>query len=280
MLYSWRFAFGNDRCFQRVHKLNGHYQATNDGHMKTQLLRITIGLMLLAIVCAAGCKRNNVIVDYVHDPIASFSYTGNPITPATIVFANHSTDASSYVWDFGDNTNSSEMNPTKYYNTYGTYQVRLTATNEAGISNDTVKTLFIAPGTVYIIRMFLDNMPFTDSTGAPWNNDSEPTIYCTLDDSITTASPCVSTASGAVTVLGQSQLPVNWIISPPLLVTDWDRLYYLHVWNRDTSGNSIHIGATRRFSVNNIVNSYGFSQIAILENAASTIQGKLILSWQ
>lgn len=69
-------------------------------------------------------------------PNASF----NPPTTLTICqgdgldFVNTSSNASSFIWDFGNGTISTDVNPTAYYTTNGTYTVTLTAIE--GATND------------------------------------------------------------------------------------------------------------------------------------------------
>ncbi len=56
----------------------------------------------------------------------------NPTTPLvgqTIQFNNLSNNALTYLWNFGDGTTSTLMNPTKIYNAIGNYIVKLTAYN-------------------------------------------------------------------------------------------------------------------------------------------------------
>ena len=61
------------------------------------------------------------------DPDADFNFS---IQGALIVqFTNLSTNASQYIWDFGDSTASNQQNPTHTYNTGGNYQVKLIAEN-------------------------------------------------------------------------------------------------------------------------------------------------------
>lgn len=66
-------------------------------------------------------------------PVASFTRvpTAGPV-PLTVVFTNTSQNATSYLWDFGDGTTSTETNPSHVYTTPGTYMVQLTATGPNG----------------------------------------------------------------------------------------------------------------------------------------------------
>lgn len=64
-----------------------------------------------------------------NDPVASFTATANGLT---VSFDNTSTDATSYVWDFGDNTTSNAVDPQHTYAAAGTYTVRLTASGPGG----------------------------------------------------------------------------------------------------------------------------------------------------
>ncbi|MCC6726503.1 MAG: choice-of-anchor B family protein [Saprospiraceae bacterium] len=68
-------------------------------------------------------------------PQAGFTVQLNDFTAT---FSNTSTNAQSYVWDFGDGNNTStEANPVHTYASNGTYTVSLTATNDCGTSTTT-----------------------------------------------------------------------------------------------------------------------------------------------
>jgi len=93
-----------------------------DTLMKTKIL-----FMVAVITTAISCKTQNepehpdtkTIV-----PTASFTYTSNELK---VQFTNTSKNATSYEWDFGDNSSAITANPTHTYSKSGTYVVTLTA---------------------------------------------------------------------------------------------------------------------------------------------------------
>ncbi|MCB0575636.1 MAG: PKD domain-containing protein, partial [Saprospiraceae bacterium] len=62
-------------------------------------------------------------------PTAGFS---SQTAGLAVVLTNNSVNATSYMWDFGDNETSMEVNPTHTYASTGTYTVTLVATNPCG----------------------------------------------------------------------------------------------------------------------------------------------------
>jgi PKD repeat protein len=63
----------------------------------------------------------------------------------TVTFTNNTTNANTYVWNFGDGSSvSTDTNPVHAYQTAGTYTVTLQATNTSvGVSSTLVKTNYI-----------------------------------------------------------------------------------------------------------------------------------------
>lgn len=72
----------------------------------------------------------NVIMPSV--PVALFKPDTTGCTPLNVHFRNLSVNGVSFLWDFGDQTFSSEKNPSHVYNLPGNYIVSLTAKNIAG----------------------------------------------------------------------------------------------------------------------------------------------------
>jgi PKD repeat protein len=76
-------------------------------------------------------------------PVAGFKAdVRSGFAPLTVKFTDDSKMATSWAWDFGDGTNSTEKSPTHTFSTVGKYTVKLTATNEIG-SNQKIETDFI-----------------------------------------------------------------------------------------------------------------------------------------
>ena len=72
----------------------------------------------------------------VEGPTADFAVDTPAVceAPVPITFSNLSTNANTYLWDFGDGTTSTAANPVHTYATTGTYTICLTASNGSGCS--------------------------------------------------------------------------------------------------------------------------------------------------
>ena len=101
-------------------------------------------------------------------PLTSFTYVGDPAVDFTDLSLNDPTD---WYWEFGDGTTSIEQNPSHIYNTNGSFNVCLTATNDLG-SETSCSTIVIS---TYLLTEALFTfigdpiVEFTDnSTNAPF----------------------------------------------------------------------------------------------------------------
>ncbi|MFA5415070.1 MAG: DUF2341 domain-containing protein, partial [Methanoregula sp.] len=83
-------------------------------------------------------------------PVANFTANiTNGYPSLTVQFTDTSTiNPTSWYWDFGDDTTSTEKNPVHTYSTYGTYTVSLTTANDYG-SNTITKADLILSGKAY-----------------------------------------------------------------------------------------------------------------------------------
>ncbi len=68
-----------------------------------------------------------------------FSYTDNG--GGVFNFNDLSSDANNWLWDFGDNTTSTQQNPTHTYNSSGNYTVRLSVNNGACTSTQVISVI-------------------------------------------------------------------------------------------------------------------------------------------
>ncbi len=95
--------------------------------MNKSYLRILGSLLAFSLVVAIGCKKDDPEPSGNSDAIASFQYEISTDNFLEVTFKNFSQNATSYTWDFGDNTTSTEEAPTHVYDAAGEYTVTLTA---------------------------------------------------------------------------------------------------------------------------------------------------------
>jgi PKD repeat protein len=91
-----------------------------------------------------------VIPEVVTLPVANFSVDSvSGKVPLTVTYSDTSLNATSWFWDFGDGTSSTEENPVMTYAYAGNYTVKLTASNSDGsdtiIATDFITVLEPAP---------------------------------------------------------------------------------------------------------------------------------------
>ncbi|MGE9312171.1 PKD domain-containing protein [Niabella sp. CJ426] len=160
--------------------------------------------LLLALIATAGCKKNNYNFDDLPPTVKSFFSIGNTELKMNepIQFKNESENGESYSWDFGDETKSTESNPTKTYSKAGTYTVKLKVVGAGGTGNysrdlaiidpnastDSDKELyFIEYGTKLIRKISLKpgspaetvvNMTGKDGHGMAYDSINKKIYYC------------------------------------------------------------------------------------------------------
>ncbi len=81
--------------------------------------------------CSSTLTRTNYIAAYQAVKAGFSTLPAGGTVPLTATFTNTSTDASSYLWNFGDALTSTLDNPTHIYTAGGVYTVTLTASNPA-----------------------------------------------------------------------------------------------------------------------------------------------------
>jgi hypothetical protein len=85
-------------------------------------------------------------------PGAYFEPDTSGCSPLHIIFRNKSDPPGSYIWDFGDNTYSTEKNPDHTYYLPGQYIVKLVASNIAGNSSASqIITVYQSPEALFTV---------------------------------------------------------------------------------------------------------------------------------
>jgi PKD repeat protein len=112
------------------------------GSTNDSLVVTTGGTYTLNITDACGSGNQSIVITENTVPVASFTTSTSFVTG---IFNNTSTGGGNqtYLWNFGDNTTSTQMNPTHIYNAVGTFTVTLTVTNECG-TNTTTSTITVS----------------------------------------------------------------------------------------------------------------------------------------
>jgi len=110
---------------------------------------------------------------------AAFDVTGNLWSGFPIHFVNLSRNATIFEWNFGDGRMSDEREPTIVYDSAATYTVLLTArTSEAlGLVFEYHRELTIEVGRAILDYVNIFQIPWTDSTGAPWDSANGPDLF-------------------------------------------------------------------------------------------------------
>lgn len=167
---SWNWSFGNGDVSTVQ---NPNYCFNDPG-------TYTINLQVVADNgCVNSITANNAI--QVFDiPNAQFStnYEETDILNSDIQFYNHSTNATSYSWSFGDTDQSSDSNPSHYYTSEGVYTATLVATNQHGCTDITVKDIVInGVFTFYVPNAFTPNGDDINEVFMPIGSGWDKTSY-------------------------------------------------------------------------------------------------------
>jgi PKD repeat protein len=182
-------------------------------------------------------------------PISGFSYSGIQKTTKPIQFTNSSQNADTYYWDFGDGTNSSDVNPSHVYSQIGSYQVTLTASHSSNPTqkDDITKTVSIGWSKIKMTKITITAIPHL--TSGYWDNFLEnnwPDVYC----KVYLGSSTLLTTS---TYNNVNSVPRNWTVDKDIQYTDSVTTIQLKSWDKDDGSADDFIGQTGTFTISNDV---------------------------
>ncbi|MCE9540268.1 MAG: gliding motility-associated C-terminal domain-containing protein, partial [Bacteroidetes bacterium] len=109
----------------------------------------------LAITTFGGCAGDNsdtaLIVTAHPDPIAAFSVnaTSFDLPYEATICTNQSVGASTYIWDFGNGTTSTLVDPQHLYTLVGTFPIQLIAITQFGCPDTTYNTITTKSDVVF-----------------------------------------------------------------------------------------------------------------------------------
>jgi PKD repeat protein len=119
------------------------------------------GLLLLASVCMLfSCKKSS-------SSTPSDIYYTTSISGYTVTFTNRTTGATSYKWDFGDGTSSTDASPAHTYPGKGKYVPTLFATNSAGVTDQGSTVIHISKASA---------VSMTDNSLSDWDSVSHNVV--------------------------------------------------------------------------------------------------------
>jgi PKD repeat protein len=104
-------------------------------------------IIFISLLFLQGCEKDEKEKN--HSPVANlYANVTSGDRPLTVEFnANLSTDEDedvlTYYWDFGDGSNSTSINPSKTFGTTGSFTVKLTVSDEEGLTDIATTTITV-----------------------------------------------------------------------------------------------------------------------------------------
>lgn len=135
------WSFGDGTTSTMISNITKSY--TTAGVYKVQLTN-TFGACIDSVI-------QNITVLNPAVPGFTASNTTSCDSVFTVNFTDQSTGASSWLWNFGDGTNSTAQNPTHTYKAYGSYSVSLLVSNANGCNGTLTKNNFVQSGKPVVL---------------------------------------------------------------------------------------------------------------------------------
>lgn len=141
----WSWDFGDNS----TSTLQNPAHAYTSSSVYTVTLTVTNGLG-----CSASTSED-IEVNVYNQPLAEFTYNPIPaIVDQDVFFVDQSLNATSWSWDFGDNSTSTGQNPVHTYANSGNFTVTLIVSNEECIDSAAVQVVILEELLYYIPNAF------------------------------------------------------------------------------------------------------------------------------
>ncbi|MFZ4670827.1 MAG: PKD domain-containing protein [Flavobacterium sp.] len=236
--------------------------------------------MLFIIAMFFGCSKDDP--SSTSAPTVDFSYSGaNNPAPSTVSFTSTTTNATNYLWDFGDNGSSTSANPQHLYTTGGVYTVRLTVTGAGGTTSIS-KTVNIGASltNVKISKVTIVNIPFTKLGGTSgWDLDGTgPDVFFQIQDQNSTVLFDVTSANRLNNVT-PSILPFFWTLTNPFVITNLTQSRFIQLFDYDLGTPNEDMGYVGFLMSNYTTGSSAYPSSVTETNSTYGITVKLDLIW-
>ena len=127
------------------------------------LISDTFDITLRMVACGdtLTLTKPNYIISNINQTQASFQAATQFCEGSQVNFNNSSTNASGYIWDFGDGTTDTAFNPVHLYNDTGTFVVTLLASGTTGCEDTATAMVSIVPNPVSSFNAVIDSCNFS-----------------------------------------------------------------------------------------------------------------------
>ena len=175
----------------------------SNGQTSATATNLAAGVYTVTVTGSNGCTTS-ATATIANSPTAqaSFIYT---INGGQVTFSNTSTNASSYLWEFGNGQTSTQANPTVTFNTQGMYTVCLTATgtcelvNACQTVNITYDYCWNRQNPIIVAGKWVTGVYFVNSQ-IGWTSGEGGTILRTIDGGANWQKQNSGTTNGLVSI--------------------------------------------------------------------------------